>query len=291
MEGVLTRFATPSSGSGIQVASLTDTAVKGTYTVAVSSLATKGSIQGTLAGGGFPLTIDGTKDELVLTVDGTVSGTITLTSQAYASLSALAAELQVKINADTALRDAGKAATVTVSGDNILITSSLLGSASSVAVSNVGADTTVAAIGFSGATSTAGTDLVGTIDGAAGVSAGNRLTGAASSAASGLSLDITTTTGGTVIVSDGVIDKLDTLLSSFLGAESPLDSRISGLTSQVDSIAEDRALLERRLEVIEKRYRNQFSALDSLLTQLNSTSSFLATQLENLPGSGGMNKK
>ena len=96
---------------------------------------------------------------------------------------------------------------------------------------------------------------------------------------------------GTVIVSDGVIDKLDTLLSSFLGAESPLDSRISGLTSQVDSIAEDRALLERRLEVIEKRYRNQFSALDSLLTQLNSTSSFLATQLENLPGSGGMNKK
>ena len=291
VEGVLTRFATPSVGSGIQVASLTDTAVKGTYTVAVSSLATKGSIEGALAGGGFPLTIDGTKDELVLTVDGTASGTITLTNQAYANLAALAAELQIKINADTTLRDAGKAATVTVAGDNLLITSSLLGSDSSVAVSNVGADTTVATIGFGGATGTAGTDLVGTINGEAGVAAGNRLTGAAGSAASGLSLDITTTTGGTVTVSDGVMDQLDALLSSLLGTESPLDSRISGLTAQVDSLAEDRALLERRLEVIEKRYRSQFSALDGLLTQLNSTSSFLTTQLKNLPGSGGMNNK
>ena len=290
VEGVLTRFATPSSGSGIQVGSLKDTAVKGTYTVAVSSLATKGSIEGTLAGVGFPLTIDSTKDELVLTVDGTASGTITLASNAYANLNELAVELQVKINADTTLRDAGKAVTVSVSGDNIVITSSLLGSTSSVSVSNVGADTTVTAIGFDGATSTAGTDLVGTIDGEAGVAAGNRLTGAAGGAASGLSLDITTTTGGTVTVSDGVMDQLDTLLSSLLGTESPLDSRISGLTAQVDSIAEDRALLERRLEVIEKRYRSQFSALDSLLNQLNSTSSFLTTQLENLPGSGGMNK-
>lgn len=291
VEGVLTRFASPSSGSGIKVASLTDTAVQGTYAVAVSSLATKGSIEGTLAGGAFPLTIDGTKDELVLTVDGTASGTITLSNQAYANLAALAAELQIKINADTTLRDAGKAATVTVSGDNLLITSSLLGSDSSVAVSNVGADTTVATIGFGGATGTAGTDLVGTINGQAGVAAGNRLTGAAVSAASGLSLDITTTTGGTITVSDGVMDQLDALLSSFLGTESPLDSRISGLTAQVDSLAEDRALLERRLEVIEKRYRSQFSALDSLLNQLNSTSSFLTTQLQNLPGSGGMNKK
>jgi flagellar hook-associated protein 2 len=136
-----------------------------------------------------------------------------------------------------------------------------------------------------------GTDLVGTINGVAGVATGNRLTGAASAAANGLMMDISATSGGTVTVSDGVIDQLDTLLSSFLGTESPLDSRISGLTAQVDSITEDRALLERRLEVIEKRYRNQFSALDSLLNQLNSTSSFLTTQLQNLPGSGGMNKK
>ena len=291
VEGVLTRFAAPSSGSGISVASLTDTAVKGSYAVAVSSLATNGTLSATVPGEGFPITIDSSTDSFVVTVDGTTSGTITLTSQAYANLSAIATEIQAKINADATLRAAGKAVTVSVSGNDIEFRSSTLGSSSSVALANAGTDTTIAALGLALATTTNGTDLVGTIDGVAGVATGNRLTGAASSAANGLSLDITTTTGGIITVSDGVIDQLDTLLSSLLGTESPLDSRITGLTSQVDSIAEDRALLERRLQVIEKRYRSQFSALDMLLSQLNSTSSFLTTQLQNLPGSGGMNKK
>jgi flagellar hook-associated protein 2 len=291
VEGVLTRFASPSSGSGIQVASLTDAAVKGTYTVAVSSLATSGTLSATVPGAGFPLTVDSSTDSFVVTVDGTASGTITLANQAYANLSAIATEIQTKINADATLRAAGKAVTVSVSGNDIEFRSSTLGSSSSVALANAGTDTTIAALGLALATTVSGTDLVGTINGVAGVATGNRLTGAASSAANGLVMDISATSGGTVTVSDGVIDQLDTLLSSLLGTESPLDSRISGLTAQVDSITEDRALLERRLEVIEKRYRNQFSALDSLLNQLNSTSSFLTTQLQNLPGSGGMNKK
>jgi flagellar hook-associated protein 2 len=214
-----------------------------------------------------------------------------LANQAYANLSAIATEVQTKINADSTLRAAGKAVTVSVSGNDIEFRSSTLGSSSSVALANAGTDTTIAALGLALATTTNGTDLVGTIDGVAGVATGNRLTGAATSAASGLVMDISTTSGGTVNVSDGVMDQLDALLSNLLGTESPLDSRISGLTAQVDSIADDRALLERRLELIEKRYRSQFSALDSLLNQLNSTSSFLTTQLENLPGSGGINKK
>lgn len=291
VEGMLTRFATPSSGSGIQVASLKDKAVKGTYTVAVSSLATNGTLSATVPGGGFPLTIDSSTDSFIVTIDGTASGTITLANQAYANLSAIATEIQTKINADSTLRAAGKAVTVSVSGNDIEFRSSSLGSASSVALANAGTDTTILALGLSVATTSNGTDLVGTINGVAGVATGNRLTGAATTAANGLAMDISTTSGGTVTVSDGVMDQLDALLSSLLGTKSPLDSRISGLTAQVDSIAEDRALLNRRLLLIEKRYRSQFSALDSLLNQLNSTSSFLTTQLKNLPGSGGMNKK
>ena len=41
--------------------------------------------------------------------------------------------------------------------------------------------------------------------------------------------------------------------------------------------------IELRLERTEERLRAQFSALDSLLAQLNSTSTFLTQQLENLP--------
>ena len=40
------------------------------------------------------------------------------------------------------------------------------------------------------------------------------------------------------------------------------------------------------MEQIEARYRRQFTALDSLLAQLQSTSSYLAQQLANLPKSG-----
>lgn len=286
----MTRYAAPSAGSGITIASLSDTVVKDTYNVAVSSLATNGTLSATVPGGGFPLTIDGSTDSFIVTVDGTASGTVTLASQAYANLSAIATEIQTKINADATLRAAGKAVTVSVSGNDIEFRSNSLGSSSSVSLANSGTDTTISALGLALATTSNGTDLVGTIDGVPGVASGNQLTGAVGSAASGLKLDISTTNGGTVIVSDGVISKLESLLSGLLGTSSSLDSRIAGLTAQVDSIAEDRALLERRLEIIEKRYRSQFSALDGLLNQLNSTSSFLTTQLENLPKPGGNNK-
>ena len=40
------------------------------------------------------------------------------------------------------------------------------------------------------------------------------------------------------------------------------------------------------MEQIEARYRRQFTALDSLLSQLQTTSSYLAQQLANVPKAG-----
>ncbi len=42
--------------------------------------------------------------------------------------------------------------------------------------------------------------------------------------------------------------------------------------------------MEYRLGLIEARYLKQFSALDSLISQSNATSSYLTQQLANLPG-------
>ncbi len=125
---VLARFAKPSGGSGLRPASFTDNVPDGTYAVAVSSLATAGKVSATVASAGFPKTVGGSSNELSVSVDGTASGTITLASGAYANLSALATELQTKINADTTLRAAGKAVTVSVSGDDIEVRSNKLGS-------------------------------------------------------------------------------------------------------------------------------------------------------------------
>ena len=288
--GVLSHFANPSASSGMTVSALATTTLKGEYSVAVSSLATHGRIAATVPAVGFPVTVDNATNDFVITVDGTSSGTITLASQAYASLSAIATEIQTKINADSVLRAAGKAVTVSVSGDDIEIRSNTAGSSSAVALVNANSDTTLTALGLAAATTTNGTDLIGTIDGASGTAVGNTLTAALGSSAAGLSLDIASTAGGRVTVSYGVIDQLDSWLAGLLGDDNSLDSRISSLESQVDEIAKERVAAERRLEATEKRYRTQFNALDSLLSELNSTGSFISDQLANIPVPGKTRK-
>ena len=288
--GVLTRFADIATGSGISVNSFTDDVAKGSYAIAVSSLATNGKLAATIPSAGFPITIDSSTDSFVVTVDGTASGTVTLTNQAYASLSAIATEIQSKINADATLRDAGKGVTVSVSGDNIEIRSNSVGSSSSVALANAGTDTTLTALGLALATTTGGSDLVGTIDGVAGTATGNTLKGAVGSSADGLSLEILSTEGGTVRVSDGVLDQIDSLLAAMLSANNPLDTRISSLNAQAEEVAEDRVVMEQRLLTMEARYRKQFNSLDILLTELNSTGSYVADQLANIPIPGKTKK-
>ena len=288
--GVLTRFAQGSTGSGLKIESFAASVPKGDYTVAVASLATNGKMVATVPSVNFPLTVDSTKDEFTISVDGTQSGTVALTNQDYATLSDLAAELQSKINADSTLRAAGKSVSVEVAGDVIELRSNTLGSTSSVAVADSGSDNTVLALGLVTAVTTAGTDLVGTIDGVAGVANGNQLTGASGSDAAGLVINVGSTAGGTVTLSDGVINQMDTLLESFLGVDNPLDSRIDALNARASGIATERATLERRLEFIEARYRRQFNALDSLLNQVSSTGSFVTQQLSNIPLPGQSKK-
>jgi flagellar hook-associated protein 2 len=287
---VLTRFADSPLDSGLSNISFTDTVERGTYAVAISSLATSGKLEATVPSAGFPVTIDSSTDSFVVTVDGTSSGTVTLTNQAYASLSAIATEIQTKINADATLRAAGKGVTVAVSGDDIEIRSNSLGSSSSVALANDGSDTTIAALGLTLATATVGSDLVGTIGGVTGVAEGNVLTGAVGSGAAGLSVDVSSTTGGNITVSDGVVDQLDTLLTAFLATDNAIDSRVTNLQERAEGIVDERAALELRLDAIESRYRRKFNALDSLLSEISGSGAMVANQLANIPIPGQTKK-
>jgi len=83
---------------------------------------------------------------------------------------------------------------------------------------------------------------------------------------------------------NGLATTLDTILSGFLKTDGMLGSRTTALEGRIKALADDRGNLERRLTSIEARLRKQFGAMDSLVANLNSTSSFLAQQLENLPG-------
>ena len=79
---------------------------------------------------------------------------------------------------------------------------------------------------------------------------------------------------------NGVATKLDSIVNEYTQLDGLLDSKTSGLNDTVKDINEDLEALELSLTALEERLFAQFSALDILITQLNSTSSFLTQQFD-----------
>jgi len=85
---------------------------------------------------------------------------------------------------------------------------------------------------------------------------------------------------------NGVAARLYAQVETRLQSGSDLDSRNTTLKRQMDDIGREKEALALRMEQIEARYRKQFTALDSLLSQLQTTSSYLSQQLSNIPKIG-----
>jgi flagellar hook-associated protein 2 len=83
---------------------------------------------------------------------------------------------------------------------------------------------------------------------------------------------------------NGISNRLSDHLETMLKDGSALDSRNDALNAELKQIDTDTEALDKRMDVIAKRYTQQFTALDGLLTQLQSTSSYLSSQLASLPG-------
>ena len=141
------------------------------------------------------------------------------------------------------------------------------------------------------AVATDGLDVAGTIDGTVATGEGQRLTGAG--VASGMILEITggsTGKRGVVEFSNGFSGKLDSLLASFLSSTGSITAKTDSLDATIESIAEQRIALTKRVDAIEARYRSQFVALDVLLGRLNVTSDYLQQQLDSLPDINALRK-
>jgi flagellar hook-associated protein 2 len=82
----------------------------------------------------------------------------------------------------------------------------------------------------------------------------------------------------------GIAGRLDAMLDPYLASNGILDTRTKGFKATIGDIGEQREALEVRLQAVEARLLKQFNALDSLLAQLQTTSSYLDQQLKNLPG-------
>lgn len=85
---------------------------------------------------------------------------------------------------------------------------------------------------------------------------------------------------------DGFADAFGKKLTSFLDTEGVLASRTKGIDASIKSLTKQYDAMETRLETMEARYRKQFSSLDTLLSGLSQTSSYLSQQLANLPKIG-----
>lgn len=135
---------------------------------------------------------------------------------------------------------------------------------------------------------------------------GGSITGTASPFASLAEIGITTNLDGTLALDEstlgdalaggfddvgrlfsdesGFANRLFGLVEGFLEPEAALETRSDGLELLIGDLTTQREALDRRMEVVRARLTAQFSALDSLIGQLDSTSTFLGQQLANLPG-------
>jgi len=284
---VLAAFGTPSNAN-VKFVSATDATEAGNYAVVgsltggssgswtASSAVTDVSYQG---GGGnnaanFDVTVDGTE-----TISITVSGNHDAGGGVLDPAS-LITEIQDQLDTLTTT-----SAIVSIVDGIITFTSGSTGSSSTITVSNTAGDVDNAGLGIDDTgTSTAGdpSTISYTINGEGVTTADGVITGAVGTAVEGLSLKILgNATGdlGTVSFTRGLASPLNTLITGLLADDGLVDARLDGLQSSITDITSQREALQLRADALEKRYRNQFTGLETLISQLNTTQSFLTAAL------------
>lgn len=253
----------------------------GDYDVAISQLATRGSLNYNVAAGDTITIADG--NSLTFRVDDETNATVSLAAGDYTP-DELAAALQTALSNNDALRSAGRS--VQVDFDNaggLTLNSGRFGSESNVSLTGL---TGVISTGtnLSTATGTAGQDVQGTINGQVAEGDGQVLflSNAAGGDAAGMQIRITggeTGNRGSISFIEGVSEKAVDAITSMLSENGGLSARTDSLNRELERIQEDRIDLDRRIQSYQERLVSQFSAADSLIAQLNNTRDYVSQQL------------
>jgi len=259
----------------------TSATAAGTYAVNISQLATQGSEVGNAAPG---LTItSGSNDEMDLNIDG-VTATVTIPAGTYTATT-LAAQIQSSINGATAISNAGSSVSVTLNSSGALsIVSQRYGSASLV---NLGGDAVSSLLG-STPTLANGVDVEGTIGGNPATGSGQVLTGLAGSPTAGLALTVNgglVGDRGTITYSQGYANQLNTLMTSYLSSTGPISNESNSLNNNITSINTQISALNITLAAQQANYLAEFTALDTTISSLDATQTFLTQQLASLASS------
>ena len=271
---VLAAFGTPTNAN-VEFVSAGSATEVGTYAVASTTTTTSGSLTASSAISVRSYNGNGNNAVFSISVDGATAVEITLNSN-----NSPAADVLDEINA--ALTAASAGATASLANDVLTFTSDSTGPTSTIEITAAEANA-IAGLGIAVGAGTAGTSTTSyTINGEAVTTADGVITGAVGTAVEGLSLKILgNATGdlGTVSFTQGLASPLNTLITGLLADDGLVDARLDGLQSSITDIANQRETLELRAQSLEKRYRTQFNGLETLISQLNTTQSFLTTAL------------
>lgn len=257
----------------------------GKYDINVTQAATQGKLIGD-SGVAGTVTIDDSNDEFTLEINRDISMNLKLTQGASVSREALVADIQAQLDSgvNAGLAASGESVQVGLDSDNKLtFTSGKYGSESSV---NITSMENGDAFGLSGASETTGQDIVGTIGGQVAKGDGQVLyLGSDSGPASGLQVRVLGDQigdRGSLNFVQGLGKSTVDLVNSFVGAEGKLESRTNSLNLELEKIQESQVKLDIRIESYRERLVKQFTAADSLISQLNNTRDYVTQQLEAL---------
>ncbi len=84
----------------------------------------------------------------------------------------------------------------------------------------------------------------------------------------------------------GLAGTLAGKLDAYASSSGVIESRIDSLGERVDDVNDRRAALERRMSSLEERLLRQFTAMDRIVSELQTTSDFIARQFEALQAVG-----
>lgn len=223
------------------------------------------------------LTVNGTNKTFSILVDGTAAN-ITLNEGVYTAAQ-LAAEIQTRINSDSAIKDAGAAVNVAIGADNkVTLSSQKYGSASKVAI-------TSDLMGGGIAAEVSGVNVKAMLDGIEKEGIGQQISlenGVKFSVLGGAASSPDGASRGSISFSRGFAYQIDKLLTDALASKGAVNSRVNGLNESVKNIKKQTDQMNLRLIDTEQRYRTQFTALDISLAKIQQTSSWLTAQLASL---------
>ena len=124
--------------------------------------------------------------------------------------------------------------------------------------------------------------LSGMVNGVAATANGTYLTGAIGDASEGLNVKVAnggTGARGTINFSIGYASQLNNIITNLLSSNGILTSRTDGINSSIKRLDTEASSITTRLTTIEANYRAQYTRLDTLMSNMSTTSSFITQEI------------